>query len=142
MLEIPDGYDVPMEFVFDDARDGASAYRALIFVNGWMMGKRVANLGYVTPTRPAPPQTLMALAVPNGASLYPKGSCIIKGTTLLPLRSGPWNRNLKSCPACHSQFEGYTMVESKSTRIYSVIRIYEKFDGLDSANPLITVHDK
>jgi len=54
VLNIPDGYDVPMEFVFDDARDGASAYRALIFVNGWMMGKRVANLGYVTP---APPTT-------------------------------------------------------------------------------------
>lgn len=47
-LKIPDGYDVPMEFVFDDARDGEPAYRALIFVNGWMMGKRVANLGCVT----------------------------------------------------------------------------------------------
>ena len=45
VLKIPDGYDVPMEFVFDDARDGDSAYRALIFINGWMMGKRVANLG-------------------------------------------------------------------------------------------------
>lgn len=48
VLKVPDGYDVPMEFVFDDAQDGESAYRALIFVNGWMMGKRVANLGYVT----------------------------------------------------------------------------------------------
>ena len=114
VLKIPDGYDVPMEFVFDDARDGASAYRALIFVNGWMMGKRVANLGYVTPALSTPPpQVLMALAVPNGVSLCPKGSCITKGTTLLPLRSGLWNRRLKSCPACRSPFEGYTMVGSK-----------------------------
>jgi hypothetical protein len=59
VLKIPDGYDVPMEFVFDDARDGESAYRALIFVNGWMMGKRVANLGYVT-SPAAPPHSCLS----------------------------------------------------------------------------------
>ena len=120
MLKIPDGYDVPMEFVFEDARDGTPAYRALIFVNGWMMGKRVANLGYVTPAPPAQlAQVLMALAVPRGDSLYQKGYCVIKETTLLPLRSGLWNRELKSCPVCRLQFEGYTMEGSRWTRIYS-----------------------
>src|SRR5258706_15704954 len=117
MLKIPDGYDVPMEFVFDDARDGTPAYRALIFVNGWMMGKRVANLGYVTPPHHLLHQHKyswpMALAVPNGVSLCQKGYCVIKETTRLPLRYGLWNRRLKSCPACRSQFEGYTMVGSK-----------------------------
>jgi Beta-galactosidase jelly roll domain len=81
VLKIPDGYDAPMEFVFEDAWDGESAYRALIFVNGWMMGKRVANLGYVTP-RTTGVTTLMPLVVPNGASLCLKEYYIIKEATL------------------------------------------------------------
>jgi hypothetical protein len=41
-LRVPRGYDVPMSFVFDNRQQ---PYRAQIFVNGWNMGKRVANLG-------------------------------------------------------------------------------------------------
>ncbi|KIJ64658.1 glycoside hydrolase family 35 protein [Hydnomerulius pinastri MD-312] len=41
-LNIPEGFDVPMSFTFDDS---FQAYRAQLYVNGWMMGKRVANLG-------------------------------------------------------------------------------------------------
>ncbi|EJC98868.1 glycoside hydrolase family 35 protein [Fomitiporia mediterranea MF3/22] len=45
-LHIPSGTDVPMSFVFDDGAGYTGApYRALLFVNGWMMGKRIANLG-------------------------------------------------------------------------------------------------
>lgn len=41
-LDIPEGFDVPMSFVFEQE---SSPYRAIMFLNGWMMGKRVANLG-------------------------------------------------------------------------------------------------
>ncbi|KAI0313595.1 glycoside hydrolase family 35 protein [Amylostereum chailletii] len=41
-LDVPSGFDVLMSFNFDDS---TQPYRALLFVNGWMMGKRVANLG-------------------------------------------------------------------------------------------------
>ena len=43
-LRVPDGFDVLMSFNFDLT---PAPYRALLFVNGWMMGKFVANLGYV-----------------------------------------------------------------------------------------------
>ena len=45
-LNIPAGFDAMMSFTFDD---NTQPYRALLFVNGWMMGKRVANLGYAIP---------------------------------------------------------------------------------------------
>jgi hypothetical protein len=41
-LSIPDGFDVPMSFVFDNT---SQPYRSQLYVNGWMMGKRVSNLG-------------------------------------------------------------------------------------------------
>ncbi|KAG1722457.1 hypothetical protein EDD22DRAFT_1022669 [Suillus occidentalis] len=41
-LSIPDGFDVPMSFTFDDF---SQSYRSQLYVNGWMMGKRVSNLG-------------------------------------------------------------------------------------------------
>ena len=41
-LHIPEGYDVPISFVFDAEHQ---PYRAQLFVNGWNFGKRVANLG-------------------------------------------------------------------------------------------------
>ncbi len=44
-LHIPPGLDVMLSFTFDES---AQPYRAFLFVNGWMMGKRVANLGYGT----------------------------------------------------------------------------------------------
>lgn len=44
-LDIPKGYDVPVSFVFSEPL--GQPYRAYLFVNGWMMGKRVGNLGFV-----------------------------------------------------------------------------------------------
>ncbi len=42
-LHIPEGLDVPMSFNFNEPL--GQPYRAYLFVNGWMMGKRVGNLG-------------------------------------------------------------------------------------------------
>lgn len=42
-LDIPGGLDVPMTFQFSEPF--GQPYRALLFVNGWMMGKRIGNLG-------------------------------------------------------------------------------------------------
>ncbi|KAG6827509.1 hypothetical protein H0H92_011481 [Tricholoma furcatifolium] len=42
-LAIPKGFDVPMSFTFQEPL--GQPYRAFFFVNGWMMGKRVGNLG-------------------------------------------------------------------------------------------------
>jgi hypothetical protein len=42
-LSIPEDVDAPISFVFGEAL--GQAYRAYLFVNGWMMGKRVGNLG-------------------------------------------------------------------------------------------------
>jgi len=45
-LNIPANTDVPISFVFDGGSTATTQpYRALLFVNGWMMGKRVGNLG-------------------------------------------------------------------------------------------------
>ena len=41
-LHISEELDVPMSFTFDYS---FQPYRAQLYVNGWMMGKRVANLG-------------------------------------------------------------------------------------------------
>ncbi|KAL1748893.1 glycoside hydrolase family 35 protein [Schizophyllum fasciatum] len=42
-LDLPEGYDIPLSFVFEEPL--GLPYRAYLFVNGWMMGKRVGNLG-------------------------------------------------------------------------------------------------
>ena len=44
-LDIPRGLDVMMSFTFQEPL--GQPYRAFLFVNGWMMGKRVGNLGLV-----------------------------------------------------------------------------------------------
>lgn len=57
-LNLPKGYDIPLAFVFDSQRGhyrGTSAVSvtitpvdprpAQLYVNGWQMGKRVANIG-------------------------------------------------------------------------------------------------
>ncbi|KAL5524694.1 hypothetical protein ACEPAF_9839 [Sanghuangporus sanghuang] len=45
-LDLPKSTDVPLSFVFDNGiGETGTPYRAVLFVNGWMMGKRVANLG-------------------------------------------------------------------------------------------------
>ncbi|KAF7521836.1 hypothetical protein G7054_g12330 [Neopestalotiopsis clavispora] len=51
-LDIPDGYDVPLSFVFANTTMAAN-YRVQLFVNGWQFGKFVANLGPQT-TFPVP----------------------------------------------------------------------------------------
>lgn len=46
-LNVSEDLDAAMSFVFDGGSDATvQPYRALLFVNGWMMGKRVGNLGY------------------------------------------------------------------------------------------------
>ncbi|KAG5641026.1 hypothetical protein DXG03_006367, partial [Asterophora parasitica] len=42
-LDIPEGFDVPLSFEFREPQ--GQPYRAFLFVNGWMMGKRIGNLG-------------------------------------------------------------------------------------------------
>jgi len=42
-LDIPKGLDAMLSFTFEETL--GQPYRAFLFVNGWMMGKRVANLG-------------------------------------------------------------------------------------------------
>lgn len=42
-LNIPEGLDAMLSFTFEEPL--GQSYRAILFVNGWMMGKRVANLG-------------------------------------------------------------------------------------------------
>ena len=45
-LSIPKDVDAALSFVFDGgSEETVQPYRATLFVNGWMMGKRVANLG-------------------------------------------------------------------------------------------------
>ncbi|KAG7440311.1 glycoside hydrolase family 35 protein [Guyanagaster necrorhizus] len=46
-LDIPEGFDVPMSFNFNEPL--GQPYRVYLFVNGWMMGKRVGNLGQSRP---------------------------------------------------------------------------------------------
>ncbi|KAJ7186548.1 glycoside hydrolase family 35 protein [Mycena filopes] len=41
-LNLPIGYDIPLSFVFDS---GVGHYRSQLYVNGWQMGKRIANIG-------------------------------------------------------------------------------------------------
>ncbi|KAL1744295.1 glycoside hydrolase superfamily [Schizophyllum fasciatum] len=41
-LDLPESYDIPMSFVFPNTTGN---YRAQLYVNGWQMGKRVANMG-------------------------------------------------------------------------------------------------
>ncbi|KAF7334534.1 Beta-galactosidase [Mycena venus] len=41
-LNLPKGYDIPLSFIFDST---LGHYRAQLYVNGWQMGKRIANIG-------------------------------------------------------------------------------------------------
>ncbi|KAJ7479689.1 glycoside hydrolase family 35 protein [Mycena latifolia] len=41
-LDLPKNYDIPLSFVFDSA---VGHYRAQLYVNGWQLGKRIANIG-------------------------------------------------------------------------------------------------
>ena len=47
-LRIPSSLDAAISFLFDGGSTATvQPYRAILFVNGWMMGKRVGNLGLV-----------------------------------------------------------------------------------------------
>ncbi|KAG9119184.1 hypothetical protein FRC07_005939 [Ceratobasidium sp. 392] len=83
-LDIPESYDVPLSFEFEDE---VAPYRALLFVNGWLMGRRIANLGPQFKF-PAPEgilnhrgQNTVAVAVWNmdNALLSPKLKLTIEG---------------------------------------------------------------
>ena len=63
-LDIPAGTDVPISFQFEETND--QPYRALVFVNGWQFGKRVANVG---------PQT--KFPVPQGVLDYSGKKCVL-----------------------------------------------------------------
>ncbi|KAE9408700.1 glycoside hydrolase family 35 protein [Gymnopus androsaceus JB14] len=41
-LDLPENYDIPLSFVFDST---IGHYRSQLYVNGWQMGKRIANIG-------------------------------------------------------------------------------------------------
>jgi len=72
-LNIPAGFDVMLSFTFDES---SQPYRAFLFVNGWMMGKRVANLGYAffhEHWEPHLPYSLVLLD-PNSSFLYTRVS--------------------------------------------------------------------
>ena len=53
-LDVPKGVDAMMSFAFSKEE---GPYRALLFVNGWKFGKRVANIGPQT-VFPVPPGIL------------------------------------------------------------------------------------
>jgi hypothetical protein len=38
-LNVPEGYDVPMSFVFGNSTESPQPYRAQLYVNGWQFGK-------------------------------------------------------------------------------------------------------
>jgi hypothetical protein len=38
-LDVPEGYDVPMSFVFGNSTSSPQPYRAQLYVNGWQFGK-------------------------------------------------------------------------------------------------------
>ncbi|KAF2018726.1 glycoside hydrolase family 35 protein [Aaosphaeria arxii CBS 175.79] len=49
-LRVPEGWDVPMSFTFDNSTlggggGGGEAYRVQLYVNGWQYGKYVSNVG-------------------------------------------------------------------------------------------------
>lgn len=61
-LDVPKGHDMPMSLVFGGRPyDRTQRWRALVFVNGWQFGKRIANMGPQTKF-PIPPGVLN----PNG----------------------------------------------------------------------------
>ncbi|KAH9002836.1 hypothetical protein EDB86DRAFT_2898420 [Lactarius hatsudake] len=66
-LHIPVGFDVMQSFTFDES---AHPYRALLFVHGWMMGKRMANLGLELEKVRVLITTSVCIAL-NSSSSYP-----------------------------------------------------------------------
>ncbi|EPQ32120.1 uncharacterized protein PFL1_00317 [Pseudozyma flocculosa PF-1] len=91
-LNVPAGHDLPLSFVFDgeQAKMPESDYRALLFVNGWQFGRRLARFG---------PQT--RFPVPPGI-INPRGRNEI-GLAVWSLKSGA-KVNLKL--AVEGRFKG------------------------------------
>ncbi|KAJ7874468.1 galactose-binding domain-like protein, partial [Mycena leptocephala] len=44
-LNLPKGYDIPLSFLFDAAVGHYRGTPSQLYVNGWQMGKRIANIG-------------------------------------------------------------------------------------------------
>lgn len=79
-LNIPSNTDIPLSFVFDENIGVTNQpYRAILFVNGWMMGKRVANLGYASKISDKPSFILngVGFTARKRSSLFTKASWII-----------------------------------------------------------------
>ncbi|KAI8986121.1 glycoside hydrolase superfamily [Trametes punicea] len=87
-LKIPSGTDTMMSFVFDGGvGNSGQAYRALLFVNGWKFGKRVANVGPQA-SFPVPPGILdyngkntiaVALWAMNNTAVSPSLELVVDG---------------------------------------------------------------
>ncbi|KAI0352572.1 hypothetical protein OH77DRAFT_1428259 [Trametes cingulata] len=99
-LDVPKGTDTMMSFVFDGGvGNSGQAYRALLFVNGWKFGKRVANVGPQA-SFPVPPGILdyngkntvaVALWALNGTAVSPTLDLVID--TVLDGGVGPISTN-------------------------------------------------
>ena len=86
-LDVPHGVDAAFSFAFSGEQ---APYRALLYVNGWKFGKRVANIGPQT-VFPVPPGILDY----NGekyVSLFAALRCLAERGALaqLQLRCGSW----------------------------------------------------
>ncbi|KAJ3543307.1 hypothetical protein NM688_g5870 [Phlebia brevispora] len=75
-LDIPSDVDAMLSFVFDDIDQ---PYRALLFVNGWQFGKRVANLG--PQTKFPVPQGILNY---NGENTVAVALWVLESTTVTP----------------------------------------------------------
>lgn len=85
-LSIPTGLDVGLSFNFDGGSTATfQPYRALLFVNGWMMGKRVGNLGYAFTFLSSIPSKLLIIF--NYLSALRRNSRFIKAYSIIKERS-------------------------------------------------------
>jgi len=80
-LNIPSYNDVFMSFTFDQS---SQPYRAYLFVNGWMMGKRIANLGSALALKSLFPKLILA-SVLNSSFPFTKVSWIIVAQSIFYL---------------------------------------------------------
>ncbi|EIW59741.1 uncharacterized protein TRAVEDRAFT_37024 [Trametes versicolor FP-101664 SS1] len=79
-LDLPTGTDPQFSFVFDGGvGKTGQAYRALLFVNGWKFGKRVANVGPQA-SFPVP----VGIVDPNGKNTVAVALWALNGTAVTP----------------------------------------------------------
>ncbi|KIX93286.1 uncharacterized protein Z520_10929 [Fonsecaea multimorphosa CBS 102226] len=116
-LAIPDGYDVPLSFVFANtsASSPATSYRAQLWINGWQFGKYISHLGPQT-SYPVPEGILnyqgvnwvgvsvWSLAGPGGAPATLDGLDIVAN---MPVMSGMARPAVVDSPAWASREGAY-----------------------------------